>query len=223
MTYIDPNGIMDSTLTPETFEYPAAIKFPAALKKQITEYETLWAAWDAASLHLTETHNRYQTAEKEDHALLLEAIKAGDGDPGTPAVDAVAKGVRFDMEKTRQTALTVTLATRSIVAALTKDLPDIVRQVVDIERGSIEAHQEAHRIARETLEQADAAARTIGQTYNWITGVTCDHARPYLEANYPNSTLPRAYELEQPYVLNQLVLLEEAHGIESTDTPNTQQ
>ena len=52
---------------------------------------------------------------------------------------------------------------------------------------------------------------------------TRDHARPYLEANYPSSTLPRAYELEQPYVLSQLVLLEEAHGIESTDTRNNQE
>lgn len=221
MTYVDPNSIIDSSLTPETFEYPAAIKFPVAVQKLIAGYETLWSAWDAAALHLSETHNRYQAAEKEDHALLLEAIKTGAGDPGTPAVDTVAKGVRFDMEKTRQTALTVTLATRSIVAEFKKHLPDIVRQVVDIERGNIEAHKEAHRKARASLEQADTDARAIGQAYNWINGVTGDRARPYLEANLPGITLPRAYELEQPYIHNMLTLLEEANGLDSTDPAGT--
>ena len=221
MTYIDPNGIMDSTLTPETFEYPAAIKFPAPVQKLITAYEPLWTAWDTAALRLSETNTRYLAAEQEDHALLLEAIKTSAGDPGTPAVDKVTNGVRFDMETTRQTALQVTLATRAIVAEFKKHLPVIVRQVVDIERVTIETHKEAHRIARESLEQADTDARAIGQTYNWINAVTSDYGRPHLDANLSGFSLPREFQLEQPYIHNMLTLLEEDNGLESTNPADT--
>lgn len=144
----------------------ASYPFPEPVAEVIADAERAWSSWaDIEAGWLAAERARTTSGPEVDKALLIEAIRGGEPDPGTPNTDRAdrAEVVAWTrLELARESTRAALNAARDAVSAhLAAHLADVAAYEV----AQVEAADKANAEVQQAQARAGAAAAAVGRTF----------------------------------------------------------
>lgn len=204
------DGHHDRSLEPSVHLHtPDGFKWPPALKKLIAAHDAAWDAWSAAELAQIDATAAFDRSGEEDKALLIEAVAAGQPDPGTPRQEETRRACVYAEEVARQAAAKVDALVLQIREAMPAHGDDLLTQACNLEREAIAESVKLMNEAQEIATQANALRRSVGSRANWLTDMldlgTSAHR---IASNAEEVQWLMPWQLENTAALHNLDLLE---------------
>ena len=92
---------------PRFAHYPANMKFPKAIQKQIKIVEDLTAVWSEEDTEYAHRQEKLRHARRLDAEALKKAAIAGEPDPGTEATSEAERALLYQEQRVKATAQAV--------------------------------------------------------------------------------------------------------------------
>ncbi|WP_061962280.1 hypothetical protein [Demequina flava] len=175
-TYARPNGTVMLTLPDPTPDALAGFAWPEEIAALLTAADDAWRAMTEAEIDWTQARDDLQLgAPSRDKALLVEAVKSGKADPGTPATDAAQRAEEVAWVKFEVAREAAAAPAREAKAAVVEYLAKNADQIAAHEVAVLEAAQQAHDAAEQAARDARTASRIVGAL--WGTVHAYSHGR----------------------------------------------
>lgn len=151
-----------------------AYKFPKAVRDKLTASDNAWEAVDNALMTWEAAKGELEhVAGQADKDLLITAIRAGEGDPGTPNQDAARRGEEVAFVALEVAVTDANPIMQAAVDAVTEYVADHEADLAAFEVTRWDQAKALEQDVADAIARLDAARHNVGQAYvnaRWFAG-----------------------------------------------------